>query len=541
MNTVPLRARIIFESAIAIADSVERRAYIQGACAGDETLRREVESLMVAHEHSGSFLKTPVMIARPQSSLPGTGEHDFGDYELQEEVARGGMGVVYRARQVSLNRVVALKMILAGQLASAAEVSRFRSEAQAAARLNHPNIVGIYEAGEHGGLHYYTMPFVKGQNLAQLVESRQWQPGDGTEAARLVARVARAVQCAHDAGIVHRDLKPGNILLDANGEPRVTDFGLAKQVRGKDHCALTGQLMGTPSFMAPEQARGESDESAQGTDIYGLGAVLYYLLTGRPPFVSDSAMDVLALVLKVEAVPPRRINPALPALLEQICLRCLEKRPEDRYISAGALAMHLERFLKGEPLAVHPRAIGRRFEAWAKRQPALAARSCILLVCLGVLTAFHEDMTHAQHFAVIAVLVGWLVNSFLCQRRLEIDRQATWVRLVCSGADPAALTAILLVARAFSSPLVMLYPTLIAASGYWLRVSVVTTTTGLSLLGYAVLLLEGSRIHPETMPFLRWHVLALVAMLVTGLTVGWLVNRVSVLTRFYERRPPAKR
>jgi len=174
-------------------------------------------------------------------------------YELLEEVARGGMGVVYKARQVSLNRVVAVKMILSGQLASEAEVNQFRSEAQVAASLNHRNIVGIYEVGEHDGQHYYSMPFLEGQNLAQLVGSAQWQPGDGTEAARLMAKVASAVQCAHDAGIVHRDLKPGNILLGPDGEPRVTDFGLAKRVRGKAHLTLTGHLMGTPSFMAPEQ------------------------------------------------------------------------------------------------------------------------------------------------------------------------------------------------------------------------------------------------------------------------------------------------
>jgi eukaryotic-like serine/threonine-protein kinase len=543
MNPNRLRAGTIFEKASGLADAVERRAYLDAACAGDQTLRQEVESLMHAYERSGSFLKTPVVIALPQLPLQGTGEHHFGDYELLEEIARGGMGVVYKARQVSLNRVVAIKMILAGQLASEDEVNQFRSEAQAAASLSHRNIVGIYEVGEHQGHHYYSMPFLDGQNLAQLVECRQWRPGDGTEAAQLMAKIARAVQCAHEAGIVHRDLKPGNILLGPDGEPRVTDFGLAKRVRGKAHLTLTGHLMGTPSFMAPEQARGRSGQCSPATDIYSLGAVLYYLLTGRPPFVADSALDALLLVLEGEAVLPRRINPLVSGPLEHICLRCLEKRPEDRYGSAGDLAMDLERFLKGDSLTVHSQAIGRRFEAWAKRQPALAARFCTVLLCLGIVVTAYQlrhYTTLSQHLAVIAVLVSWLLISFFCQRGVASDQHAYWVRFAWSGADPVALTVILFIAQAFSSPLVILYPTLIAASGFWFRVSLVTTTTVLSLLGYSVLLLHASRLRAGNTPF-HWHLLAFVAIVVTGLTVAYLVNRVSALTRFYESRPSVER
>jgi serine/threonine-protein kinase len=202
--------------------------------------------------------------------------------------------------------------------------------------------------------------------------------------------------------------------------------------------------------------------------------------------------------------------------------------------------MDLERFLKGDSLTVHPQAIGRRFEAWGRSQPALVARFCTVLLCLGiVVTAYqlHHYTTLVQHLAVIAVLVAWLSISFLCQRGVESERHATWVRFVWSGADPAALTAILLIAQAFGSPLVILYPTLIAASGFWLRVSLVATTTVLSLLGYLALLLHA---HAGSMPF-HWHVLAFVAIIVTGLTVAYLVNRVSALTRFYERRPPAER
>jgi serine/threonine-protein kinase len=302
--------------------------------------------------------------------------------------------------------------------------------------------------------------------------------------------------------------------------------------------------MGTPSFMAPEQARGRAGQCSVATDIYSMGAVLYYLLTGRPPFVADSALDGLLLVLEGEAVLPRRINPLVSGPLEHICLRCLEKRPEDRYASAGELAMDLERLLKGDSLKVYPQAIGRRFEAWAKRQPALAARLCTGLLCLGIMLAAYQMhpryTTLGRHLAVIAALLSWLLVSLLCQRGVASDRHATWVRFLWSGADAAALTAILLIAQAFRSPLVILYPTLIAASGFWFRVSLVTTTTVLSLLGYLVLLLQASRLGADTMPF-HWHLLAFVAIVVTGLTVAYLVNRVSALTRFYECRLPAER
>jgi serine/threonine-protein kinase len=539
MNPNQTLAGNIFEEARGLADAVERRAYLEGACAGDEALRQEVESLVAAYERSGSFLQTPMVLTLPQLPLQGNGEQYFGDYELVEEIARGGMGVVYKARQVSLNRMVAVKMILTGQFASEAEVKQFRSEAQAAASLNHRNIVGIYEVGEHQGRHYYTMPFLEGQNLAQLVESGRWRPGDGMEAARLMAKVANAVQCAHDAGIVHRDLKPGNILLGPDGEPRVTDFGLAKRVRGTAHLTLTGHLMGTPSFMAPEQARGRSGQCSQATDIYSLGAVLYYLLTGRPPFVADSALDALLLVLEGEAVLPRRINPLVSGPLEHICLRCLEKRPEDRYASARELAMDLERFLKGDSLTVHPQSIGRRFEAWAKHRPALAAHMCSILLCLGIVVIAHWT-TLVNHVPVIAVLVSWLLISFLCQWAMESERRAVWVRFVWSVVDPVALTASIFIAQAFNSPLVILYPTLIAASGFWFRVSLVTTTTALSWLGYLVLLWQARLLRADRMPD-HWHVMAIVAIIVTGLTVAYLVNRVGALTRFYERRPPAER
>jgi hypothetical protein len=274
-------------------------------------------------------------------------------------------------------------------------------------------------------------------------------------------------------------------------------------------------------------------------ELQSLGAILYFLLTRQPPFVADTPLDSMLLALESEAVRPRRINPRVPGQLEHICLRCLEKRPEDRYSSAGELAADLEHFLKGEASGMSQQAIGRRFESWARRQPALVARLCTVLLCLTIVfTAYqvHHYTTLAQHIAAILVLVFWVLFSFLCQRGLESERHAHWIRLLWSAADPISLTAILLIAQGFGSPLLVLYPTLIAASGFWLRVPLVATTTVTSLLGYLVLLMDASHRGIGRVPF-HWHVLAFVGIIVTGFSIVYLVNRVSALIRFYEQRP----
>ena len=291
----------------------------------------------------------------------------FGDYELLEEIARGGMGVIYKARQVSLNRVVALKMILAGQFASSEDIRRFLTEAEAAANLNHPNIVPIYEIGRHEGHHYFSMRLVEGGSLAELRDGAEWKDQDGKTAARLMAKVARAVHHAHQQGVLHRDLKPGNILVAADGEPQVTDFGLARQLTKDSSLTLSGAVLGTPSFMAPEQAAGKTKEIAPASDVYSLGAILYYLLTGKPPFAAETLLDTLAQVLGGEVILPRTVNPRLSRDLEQICLRCLEKSPDLRYGSAGALADDLEKFLRNEPVEVRASGTQERFRLWARR------------------------------------------------------------------------------------------------------------------------------------------------------------------------------
>jgi ribosomal protein L7/L12/predicted Ser/Thr protein kinase len=290
----------------------------------------------------------------------------FGDYELLDEIARGGMGVVYRARQTSLNRVVALKMILTGQLASEEDVRRFQTEAEAAARLQHPNIVAVHEVGQHAGQHFFSMDYVDGRSLSDII---QHQPLSPVKSADYICTIAEAIHYAHEQGIVHRDLKPANILIDGSDQPRITDFGLARQIEDDPRLTTTGTVMGTPGYMAPEQAAAQPEQIGRPTDVYSLGAVLYALLTGRPPFQAASVLDTLNQVREQEPVSPRSLNSVIPLDLETICLKCLEKRPENRYQTAQELADDLNRYLRQEPIEARPAGAIRTLWSSAKRRP----------------------------------------------------------------------------------------------------------------------------------------------------------------------------
>ncbi len=290
-------------------------------------------------------------------------------YEVRGELGRGGMGVVYLARKVALNRLCALKMVLAGAHAGSAALARFRAEAEAVARLRHPDIVQIYHVGEAEGLPYLELEYLPGGGLDQALDGSPWQD---TTAARLVEIIGRAIAEAHRQGIVHRDLKPANILLDASGRPKVADFGLAKILGSDDGLTKTRAVLGSPSYMAPEQAAGDASLIGPTTDVYSLGAILYELLTGRPPFRSATPLETLAQVKDTDPVPPSRFQPGLRGDIETICLKCLEKSPSRRYATAEDLAEDLRRLLAGEPILAHPAATWERAWKWARRRPALA-------------------------------------------------------------------------------------------------------------------------------------------------------------------------
>ena len=317
----------------------------------------------------------------------------FGDYELISEIARGGMGVVYRARQVNLNRIVAIKMILSGQLAGHEEIQRFYTEAEAAAQLDHHGIVPIYEIGEHAGQHFFSMGFVQGSSLGHEVAAGPIEP---QRAARLLKEIASAMSYAHSRGVIHRDLKPSNILLDEDGNSKITDFGLAKKTREESDLTGSGQILGTPAYMPPEQAAGKVDEVGTLADIYSLGAILYCMLTGRPPFQSANPMDTLLQVLHHEVIAPRKLDPRIQLDLETICLKCLEKERSRRYSSADELVMELDRFLTGRPIEARPISRFQRALRWSKRKPSTAALIALSLVVLltlaiaGPLIATHQ-------------------------------------------------------------------------------------------------------------------------------------------------------
>lgn len=300
----------------------------------------------------------------------------FGEYELVEEIARGGMGVVFKARQVGLNRIVALKMILSGNLAGDEEVSRFKTEAEAAAKLDHVGIVPIYEIGEHDGQHYFSMAFIDGESLQDRIRSG---PLETRSAAELCAKIATAIAYAHERGVIHRDMKPANVLLDKDSQPKITDFGLAKQVQGDSNLTQTGTVMGTPGYMPPEQAAGNSTEVGPLADVYSLGAILYCLMTGRPPFQAANALDTLMQVVEKAPLSPRDLNPSVPRDLETITLKCLEKTTERRYQSADELASELNRFLRGEPIVARPVSSVERAWRWAKRHRAMAALMAMII------------------------------------------------------------------------------------------------------------------------------------------------------------------
>lgn len=354
----------------------------------------------------------------------------LGQYELLEEIARGGMGVVYKARQKSLKRSVALKMILAGHLATPEDISRFRREARMAARLKHPHIVPVHEVGEFQGHHYFVMDLIEGRSLAEEIREETLP---AREAARIVKALAEAVHYAHQNNILHRDLKPANVLLDHQDQPHITDFGLAKITEGQgdnseSELTATGQILGTASYMSPEQAAGHHNLLGPATDVYALGAVLYACLTGRGPHLADSIHETLRQVIDHEPLSPRLLNPKVPKDLETICLKCLRKESHKRYGTAEELAQDLERFLKGKPVLARP--VGRitKTVRWCQRNTAVA--TLLFLVAFSLM----GGTTVSTHYAIEAdnrAIAETAAKEEQTRLRVQAEKLAGDLRVTC--------------------------------------------------------------------------------------------------------------
>lgn len=341
-------------------------------------------------------------------SSPGSlalSERKFGDYEIVEEVARGGMGIVYKARQISLNRIVALKKIRAGQLASGEEMKRFQLEAEAAAQLDHPGIVPVYDFGEVDGQPFFSMGLVEGQSLADRIQNGPLQPRD---AAELLIKVSQAIAYANENGIVHRDLKPSNVLIDQNGEPRVTDFGLAKHQAIDSGVTSTGQVLGTPSYMPPEQAAGNSEKVDQRADVYALGANLYTTLTGRPPLQAATVVETINQVLNQEPVSVKQLVPTVPRDLETICLKALRKEADKRYDNAYELAKDLQRWLGGEPIRARRVSRVEKTMKWCKRKPLVVGSIATIIAMLVIGSLIFWEQRNATY---VNGLINSLVNA----------------------------------------------------------------------------------------------------------------------------------
>ncbi|HEX9282135.1 MAG TPA: protein kinase, partial [Candidatus Udaeobacter sp.] len=375
------RVEEIFHGALECAPD-QLSAFLDKTCAGDKALRGKVEELLTAHRQAGSFIETPV--ATLDTSIAENGQPGFligqtiGHYEILEEIGRGGMGVIYRARQRHSRRIVALKRVLTYHADSRETLARFRREAEAAASLDHPNILPIYEVSETDEeFPFFSMKLATGGSLRTLASALR---GKARECVQLMAKVARAIEYAHGRGILHRDLQPGNILLDARGEPLVSDFGLAKWLGEESDLTRTLTTFGTPGYIAPEQAEGATSSSA--ADIYGLGAILFSLLAGRPPFVGANALSVIRQAAATPAPKLRSFAPSVGRDLETIVARCLERDPKARYQTAGALAEDLERWLEGRPIIARPVRAPARVWRWSRRNPVLAGGAvfCFLLI-----------------------------------------------------------------------------------------------------------------------------------------------------------------
>lgn len=485
-----------------------------------------------AAQGGGAGLAHGAAGARSDSIPPGTPlsaetvwPREFGQYVLLGELGRGGMGIVYQARHKTLERLVALKMILASQLASPEDVRRFCVEARAAARVRHPHVVAIHEIGELHGQHYFVMDYIAGENLATRLAREPLAP---ETAARLLRTLAETAHHLHQHGIIHRDIKPSNVLLDAEGNPHLTDFGLAHLLEGGDGQTRTGLILGTPSYMSPEQAGGRIHQLSPRSDVYSLGAVLYEMLSGRPPFKEQQHLDTLLKVLDAEPIAPSKHRPGIPLALERICLRCLEKDPAVRYATAADLAADLQRFLDGDAVTVVADNLYRAAVRWVRRQPNLA---CHLLAIglVAVIVQAHQWITprpHAYHLRLMLMLAGGFSLSWLWEWLAARGASPDITRVGTIVGDVALVTGCLTLAAAAPGQLLVLYPLLVVASALWVQPRVVAFATASAALAVLCLVL----LRPDLQSPWHYPVLVMAALVVTGSALTHIVHRLRRLS-----------
>jgi serine/threonine-protein kinase len=410
---------------------------------------------------------------------------DWDAYEILDEVDRGGMGIVYRARHKELNRIVALKIIRSGEFANGNQIARFRREAQIAAQLVHPGIVPIYEIGERNNLIYYTMAFVEGCPLLELARSPTLSIAAKVQ---LVYQLTQALQYAHGQGVAHRDIKPSNILIDLHGSPILIDFGLAKSTHGESDLTQSGAMLGTPSYMAPEQIQHHHDHDLRLSDIYSLGAVLYHLLVGRPPFVGPTSFDIMLQLKDRQPVRPSRLNRQVDRELDTICLRAMEKIPSERYATAAEFGRDLERWINGSAVSSPTKSPWVRWIRWWKQEPGLVSHAVAISVVILVVLLSHLLGYSLAHLPTqLTVLLTWLLICFPLQRWILQSKDTIVPAILWGLIDLFCVSWLIATAGPPRSLLLVAYPLMITASALFYRTRFVILMTTACVLAFLVL------------------------------------------------------